>query len=598
MELQPVKCPSCGKQMPGNVAFCPWDGHALAHAISLTPRSDPLIETPVSEYVVKERIGAGGMGIVYRAVQPLIGKQVAIKVLKAEYAGEAEVVQRLLVEARVVNAIQHRGIIDIFGFGQLPDGRPYVVMELLQGTALSSYIRKRKRLAPDEVVGILDEILAALGAAHRGGVIHRDLKPGNVFLVESSDGQRSVKLLDFGIAKVVQFRPARPLTAQGNILGTPEFMAPEQVRGEKVGPATDLYALGIIAFQLLTGRVPFMGETTQVLVAQVEQKPPTLTSLVPEVPAALERLVLRLLAKDPSKRFQSAEAVRRELGALGAKGATRAMASAASEERTEVYRPDAALTAPAVVRSSGGNTVSLGPKTIEEPMLSAAEEDSRSSTVEETEPVPVEKAAASQADDSDSTAAHATEPAPIEPVSVLKLRKPPRPLWIMGAGMAALVLTTGAVAFAAFHSEPSAQEPITETVALGVPSPAPEDPRPGAPSPSRPQAIDPKARVEPWNQRKVTKAVAPKPAASRPASTPAVAAPSASNRTSYKVLLARIAEAEARMVKVNPLICTNSSPAFAALKDLEKQIQAAPDEDRMKLTAMLDDWEQKFLPKP
>ncbi|MFL5343350.1 MAG: serine/threonine-protein kinase [Hyalangium sp.] len=568
-----MKCPSCGKQMPGNMAFCPWDGHALAPAPSSAPRPDPLLETRVSEYVIKERIGAGGMGIVYRAVQPLIGKQVAIKILKAEYAGDADVVQRLLVEARVVNAIQHRGIIDIFGFGQLADGRPYVVMELLHGVALSTFLRKRKKLGADEAVGILDEILSALVAAHKEGVIHRDLKPGNVFLVENGEGARSVKLLDFGIAKVVQFRPSRPLTAQGNILGTPEYMAPEQVRGEAVGPTTDLYAVGIIAFQLLTGRLPFTGEATRVLLAQVDEKPPAPSSLVPEVPPALENIVLRLLAKQATKRFQSAEAVRKELAALGAK-------------RPPTPEPE----------TTSGKTTSLGSRTIEVPMMADASDE--------------------------------TEPAPIEPFTDVTLSRPAKSYWRLGAGMAGLVLATTVVAVTALHKKAPAPPKVAEAPAPSAPTPA-SAPAPQAPSPLPPPTMAPEApsvpptavasaapekapkppAVETPKPKKIVKAVAAKPPREVAPKTPAHPAPEATpaaatltssgSHTDSKSLLARISDAESRMLKVNPLICTNSSPAFAALKDLEKQIHDATTEDqRTKLAGLLAAWEQKFLPKP
>ncbi|WP_225412637.1 protein kinase domain-containing protein [Stigmatella hybrida] len=282
----------------------------------MAQREDPLLDTQVSEYVIQERIGAGGMGIVYRAIQPLIGKQVAIKVLKAEFAEARELVQRLLVEARVVNAIQHRGIIDIFGFGQLTDGRPYMVMELLQGVSLERFIRSKGRVGFEEALRILDEMLDALGAAHAQGVVHRDLKPGNVFLVDGAGGGRSIKLLDFGIAKVAASQMTGPLTVEGLILGTPEYMSPEQVRGGEVGPASDLYAVGVIAFQLLTGKVPFGGEQLKVLFAQVEEAPPALSMLAPGMPLELERLVSRLLAKAPSQRFQAAEAVRQEFKAV------------------------------------------------------------------------------------------------------------------------------------------------------------------------------------------------------------------------------------------------------------------------------------------
>ncbi|QSQ12007.1 serine/threonine-protein kinase [Myxococcus landrumensis] len=272
---------------------------------------DSLISTQVNDFVIEERIGEGGMGVVYRAAHPLIGKQVAIKVLRSELVTQQQV-DRLLIEARAVNAIRHPGIIDIFGFGQLPDGRPYIIMELLRGQSLSSAIQQRSRLNPNTAVWILDQMLSALGAAHAAGVVHRDLKPGNVFLADALDGSRVVKLVDFGIAKLVREQTG-PATVTGAILGTPEYMSPEQIRGTPISAATDLYAVGVIAFQMLTGERPFKGDQLQVLFAHVEQPPPLPSSLVPDIPSELDALVLRLLAKSPAQRPESADAVRRAL---------------------------------------------------------------------------------------------------------------------------------------------------------------------------------------------------------------------------------------------------------------------------------------------
>ncbi|WP_375761630.1 serine/threonine-protein kinase [Corallococcus exercitus] len=272
---------------------------------------DPLLGTQLGEYILQERIGSGGMGVVYRASHPLIGKQVAIKVLRAELVSP-EQEQRLLVEARAVNAIQHPGIIDIFGFGSLPDGRPYVIMELLKGQSLSTILRQQGQLDIDRVVWVLDQMLAALGAAHKAGVVHRDLKPANVFLVETPDTAPSLKLVDFGIAKLLESSD-NPLTADGSVIGTPEYMAPEQVRGQAVGPATDLYAVGLMAFQMLTGTRVFQGEQLQVMFAHVEQQPPRPSSKAPGIPPEFDTLVLHLLAKDPAMRPTSAEAVRQQL---------------------------------------------------------------------------------------------------------------------------------------------------------------------------------------------------------------------------------------------------------------------------------------------
>ncbi len=268
----------------------------------------------LGDYTIIRRIGQGGMGIVYEGVQPVIGKRVAIKVLKPHVAGDPVHVRRLLAEAQVVNAIGHRGIIDIFGFGELEDGRHYVVMEYLVGTSLDALIRGGKPLPPSMVVFILDEVLSALSAAHAKGVIHRDLKPSNIFLVSEASGNRYVKLLDFGLAKQLDPSHSGHTT---RVVGTPAYMAPEQALGEKLEPRTDLYALGVVAFELLTGRLPFESDNfAEMMRRHVEEPPPRPSTLVPSIPPALEALVLQLLAKAPADRPSSAEVARNELKAV------------------------------------------------------------------------------------------------------------------------------------------------------------------------------------------------------------------------------------------------------------------------------------------
>ncbi|RKH62939.1 serine/threonine protein kinase [Corallococcus llansteffanensis] len=313
---------------------------------------DPLLGTQVGEFIIEERIGAGGMGVVYRAVHPLIGKQTAIKVMRLELVSQQQV-QRLLVEARSVNAIQHPGIIDIFGFGSLPDGRPYVIMELLQGRPLSDFVRGRTRMSLESVVWVLDQMLAALGAAHQAGVVHRDLKPANVFVVESAKAPATLKLVDFGIAKLMESGES-PLTSEGAIIGTPEFMAPEQIRGAAVGPATDLYAVGVMLFQMLTGVRPFQGESVQVMFAHINEPPPLPSSHVPGLPPEVDTLVLQLLAKEPALRPASADTVREQLKRIPLHAAPHA---------PRVVKRDAVP----VEASAGANTVTSasqdGPKT-------------------------------------------------------------------------------------------------------------------------------------------------------------------------------------------------------------------------------------------
>jgi len=280
---------------------------------------DALIGTDVGGYLVKGRLGSGGMGIVYEGEQTVIGKRVAIKVLKGEVAGNPDVVRRLIAEARAVNSVGHRNIIDVFGFADLPDGRQAIIMELLEGESLeqllAQYHAEHRTMPVGEVLVVLDELLSGLAAAHAAGVIHRDLKPSNVFLCRQRDGSRYVKILDFGIAKLGVLGDAAHNASV--LVGTPAYMAPEQATGGVVSPALDLYAVGVMAFELLTGRLPFIAESLfQLITKHAQERPPLPSSLNMGLPDALDDLVMKLLEKRPEDRYPSANAVRSEVVAL------------------------------------------------------------------------------------------------------------------------------------------------------------------------------------------------------------------------------------------------------------------------------------------
>jgi serine/threonine protein kinase len=267
-----------------------------------------LTGTTLGEYQVVSRIGKGGMGVVYEGRHPLIGKRVAVKVLTEEASTQAEAVDRFLAEARAVNAIRHRGIVDIFGFGKVPGGSQYFVMELLEGLPFDEVIR-----------------LDALDAAHHAGVIHRDIKPSNLFLVDTGRGTPYVKLLDFGIAKLVPFRgQTTPQTNVNAVVGTPDYMAPEQARGQPISGLTDIYALGCVLYELLTGHRIFTADgALEVMFAHVEREPERPSKLNHSIPSVVDDLVLHFVAKKPSDRPQNAHAAREEVhAALRKMGAT------------------------------------------------------------------------------------------------------------------------------------------------------------------------------------------------------------------------------------------------------------------------------------
>jgi serine/threonine protein kinase len=275
------------------------------------------VGTAVGEYVVKARIGVGGFGSVFRAEHPVIGKPAAVKVLNQQFSANPQMVSRFIDEARAVNRIKHKGIVDIFAFGKLPDGRQYLVMELLEGEPLDKYLDRVGRVSPAEALPILRRIARALDAAHGQQIAHRDLKPENVFLTFDDEGSMTPKLLDFGIAKLLGDAGGMShKTRTGTPIGTPYYMSPEQCHGKAVDHRTDIYSLGVMVFQMLTGTLPFEGESLmEIMYKHTAAEAPAVSKAVPELPAELDEPVRRMMAKDPAARPESATAAVQELAA-------------------------------------------------------------------------------------------------------------------------------------------------------------------------------------------------------------------------------------------------------------------------------------------
>jgi len=268
---------------------------------------DMLPGSPIGEYVVEKTIAAGGGGIVFQARHKSRGNQVAIKVLRAEVASSAEGLVRFQREVRVVNMIRHPAILDIYEFGQLRDGRPFFVMDLLEGCDLKQLIAQRGRLPLNEVVEIIDQICSALTVAHGAGVVHRDLKAGNIH-AKVVDGHYEIKLLDFGIAKLLSNEPGNNLTQRGTFLGTASAMAPEQIRGLDIDQRTDVYALGILMYHMLTGRYPFRAKTRQEVERMNLMTPAPRPSDAAPVPTAVDEVVVKCMSKRADGRFPTAAA--------------------------------------------------------------------------------------------------------------------------------------------------------------------------------------------------------------------------------------------------------------------------------------------------
>jgi serine/threonine-protein kinase len=284
-----------------------------AATIEPPPPEDPYVGRVIdNRYHVEAVLARGGMGVVYQGRHRVIGKKVAIKIIRTDLAQMPEAPRRFLIEAQAASAIGNEHIIDISDCGRLPDGAAYLVMEFLDGMPLSDLLFERQPLPIDRMLSIATQIAEGLAAAHRAGIVHRDLKPDNVFIVRRR-GQDFIKILDFGIAKMSE---TGKLTQAGAIVGTPHYMSPEQAAGDVVDHRGDVYSLGVMLYELASGRVPFDGlHCMAVLTKHVQESPAPFQSLVPppDVPRWLERIILKCLAKRPEDRFASMDELHQAL---------------------------------------------------------------------------------------------------------------------------------------------------------------------------------------------------------------------------------------------------------------------------------------------
>jgi serine/threonine-protein kinase len=363
-------------------------------------------------YRVVDEIGRGGMGAVYLAEHSLLGRQAAIKVLLREMSHRQDLVTRFFNEARAATAVKHPGIVEIYDFGYAADGSAYIVMEFLQGESLASRLQRRGPLPEARAAALGRQVAGGLGAAHAKGIVHRDLKPDNIFIVPDADvaeGERP-KILDFGIAKLASEQSAgQSMTRTGMVMGTPAYMAPEQCKGAgQVDARSDLYALGCILFEMVCGRPPFVAEGAgEVMALHIFSPPPSPRMFAP-VSAALEQIIVRVLAKDPDQRFRSAEEMAAALQAVQPSGA---FPRAGATDLTRAMQPYGQGVRPSLMPSAPQRT----PPPVFSPALVIG-------------PPPTAQTTMSSAAGASATGAHPT----------------PR-RWMAPAGMAALMVVGGLV---------------------------------------------------------------------------------------------------------------------------------------------------------
>jgi serine/threonine-protein kinase len=315
-------CPRCSAANPSGTGFCGKCGADLAGARPTDARPDPLIGAFVGErFLVRRKLGEGGMGVVYEAEQTAIGRKVALKVIHP-YLTDESLIARFRNEAAAASRLDHPNTITVFDFGRTETGALYIAMEFIEGVSLDDAMRRGGALEWRRAARVAAQICGSLANAHEHGIVHRDLKPENVMLLRRGGEQDIVKVLDFGIAKILEddgTDQRLALTRTGMVLGTPQYMSPEQIRGEKVDARSDLYSAGVIVYQMLSGAPPFdSGNPLGLLTKHLMDPPPPFARPGPAaaVPPEFERLVMRMLAKSAAERPQTMGEVAERIEAL------------------------------------------------------------------------------------------------------------------------------------------------------------------------------------------------------------------------------------------------------------------------------------------
>ncbi len=300
-------CPACGQAYGAEDLFCPRDRTPLRSP----DQADDVVGSLIGErFVITGPLGAGGMGEVFRAQDVRLQRTAAVKVLRAQFAGDLDALARFNREASNAVRINHAHVVQVYDYGETGNGRPYLAMEFVPGPSLRAILDREGRLESGRAAELIRQIAAGLEAAHRFDIVHRDLKPDNVLICTGADGEEQAKVVDFGISKVLG-DDAQQVTRAGYVTGTREFMSPEQVRGKPLDRRSDVYALGLVGYLMLTGALPFAGETPdQVMFQRLAERPRRLRDAAPAIACSeeLQAVFDRVLARDPSDRYPSAKA--------------------------------------------------------------------------------------------------------------------------------------------------------------------------------------------------------------------------------------------------------------------------------------------------
>jgi len=329
-----MKCPRCNRFFQEGFKFCPYDGAEVQERVSLSAYRSESTKTGdtilADRYRVRGFIGKGAMARVYLAEDANTGAAVAIKVLEDPYRKDANVRARFMREARSASLIGHPSIVRVFETGEREeDGAPFLVMEFLLGESVGAFLRREGKMKPELALPAFRQAASALSAAHRVGIIHRDIKPDNLFLIGEPGDPYELKVVDFGLSR----EPTSNLTAAGIVLGTPAYMAPEQVATEPVDARTDVYALGMVMYRALAGRGPFEDDDEVATMAhQIFTAPPPPSKFVRDLDPWLEAVLLRAMRKDPNERYPKMDALVDDLNLVGSGRPPRAPSVLAPEK--------------------------------------------------------------------------------------------------------------------------------------------------------------------------------------------------------------------------------------------------------------------------